>query len=66
MRGDIGYSTNIGDGSRPLLDFRERDGTRGSTAMSEEAVQPSLGRLGLGVGEGEGGNWLDEDLDDER
>lgn len=61
-----GYSTKTGDASRLLLlDLNERDGTLGSTAMSDEAVQPSFGRLGFG--EGEDGNPPElEDFSDER
>lgn len=62
----IGYSTKTGDASRlVLLDLNERDGTLGNTAMSDEAVQPSFGRLGLGEGEDGSPPELD-DFNDER
>jgi hypothetical protein len=56
----VGCSTRTGDASRLAGDEKGRDGTLGSTAMSDEAVQPSLGRLG----DGDGGNWA-EDLGEE-
>lgn len=55
----VGCSTRTGDTSR-LLRNESRDGTLGSTAIRLEAVQPSLGRLGVGDGEA----WA-EDLGEE-
>lgn len=56
----IGCSTKTGDTSR-LLWENGREGTLGNTAMSVEAVQPSLGRLGVGDW-GMGDDWAEEDV----
>lgn len=62
----IGCSTRTGDASRLLVpDVKERDGTLGSTALRDEAVQPRIGRLGWGDGDGGKPPEL-EDFNDER
>lgn len=57
-----GYWTKTGETSwlPRLLREKGREGTLGSTAISVEAVQPSLGRLGLG--EGDGGIGAEENV----